>query len=333
MVAHTLPGIYGLYLVELVKRWGVTGEDLLAGSGVLPDALSDPELRISTEVAAQVLERARTLTREPALGFYLGTQMRLSAHGALGMAALSASSVREAVELAIQFIPIVTTAFGLHLRVEGRESSIILEEHADFGTARDIVLLSILISIARIGQGMTGQRLTGGYADLALPEPAYYGRLLRLGPRVRFNQPVHRLLIPTDQLSLPYTMGDSIALERARNECERILGSIDGTADTTVRVRSFMNRNRSRLPSLSEVATALHMSCRTLRRQLAAEGTSFSSLLDQERRERAILLLHSRRLPLKKIAGSLGYANVANFSRAFFRWTGRKPSEHRHSSD
>jgi AraC-like DNA-binding protein len=71
------------------------------------------------------------------------------------------------------------------------------------------------------------------------------------------------------------------------------------------------------------------MSNRTLRRQLTAEGTSFSSLLDEERRERAILLLHSRSVPLKRIAGSLGYSNVANFSRAFFRWTGRRPSEHR----
>ena len=70
-----------------------------------------------------------------------------------------------------------------------------------------------------------------------------------------------------------------------------------------------------------------------VRRQLAAEGTSFSALLDEERRERALLLLHARSVPLKKIAGSLGYANVANFARAFFRWTGRKPSEHRHSND
>ena len=332
MVAHTLPGIYALYLVELVKRWGVEADDLLAGSGIPFDALSDPQVRVSTDVCAQVLERARALTREPALGFYLGAQMRLSAHGALGMAAMSASSVREAIELAIRFMPIVTTAFGLRLRIEGREASLILEEHADFGSARDIVLLSVLISLARIGQGMTAQRVSG-YADLALPEPPYHPRLLRLGPRVRFNQPVHRLLIGTDQLALPYTMGDSIALERARTECERILDSINGAAATTARVRAFINRGKGALPTLGEVAKALHTSCRTLRRQLAAEGTSFSALLDEERHERAILMLHSRSVPLKKIAGSLGYANVANFSRAFFRWTGRRPTELRDSNE
>jgi AraC-like DNA-binding protein len=332
MVAHSLPGIYTQYLVELVKRWGVTADALLKGSGILPEALSDPHLRIPIGIAAQHLERARALTREPALGFFLGTQMRLAAHGTLGMAALSASSVREAIELAIRFMPIVTTAFSLRLRIEGREASIILEEHADFGSTRDVVLLSILVSMSRIGWGMTGQRIPG-YADLALPEPDYYGRLLRLGGRVRFDQPVHRLLIDAAQLALPYTMGDPVALQRARDECERILDSIEGAAPTAARVRSLLNRGTGRLPALGEVAAGLHLSGRTLKRQLAAEGTSFSALVDEERRERAILMLKSRNVPLKKIAGSLGYANVANFSRAFFRWTGKRPSDQRRSSD
>jgi AraC-like DNA-binding protein len=332
MVAHTFPATYTQYLIELVKRWGVTAEDLLAGSGVSTEALSDPQLRIPIDVGVAHLERARKLTGERALGFYLGTQMRLSAHGTLGMAALSASSMNEAIELAIRFLPIVTTALGLRLRVEGREASVILEEHADFGSARDIVLLSALISLSRIGWGMTGQRIPG-FIDFALPEPDYYARLLRLGARTRFNQPVHRLVLDSAQLALPYTMGDPIALRRARNECERILDSIRGASQTTSQVRSLLNRGKGRLPSLGEVAAVLHLSGRTLKRQLAAEGTSFSALVDEERRERAILLLNSRTVPLKKIAGSLGYANVANFSRAFFRWTGRRPSDHRQSSD
>src|SRR5215472_10161591 len=79
MVAHSLPGIYTQYLVELVKRWGVTADELLAGSGVVAESLTDPQLRIPIDIAARHLERARTLTREPALGFFLGTQMRLAA--------------------------------------------------------------------------------------------------------------------------------------------------------------------------------------------------------------------------------------------------------------
>ena len=43
---------------------------------------------------------------------------------------------------------------GLRLWIEGREGSIVIEENADFGTARDIVLLAILTAIWRIGEAV-----------------------------------------------------------------------------------------------------------------------------------------------------------------------------------
>jgi AraC-like DNA-binding protein len=73
----------------------------------------------------------------------------------------------------------------------------------------------------------------------------------------------------------------------------------------------------------------MHVSPRTLKRQLAGEGTSFSQIEDEERREKAMFLLGSPALSLKEIADRLGYANLANFSRAFQRWTGHTPGEHR----
>jgi AraC-like DNA-binding protein len=42
-----------------------------------------------------------------------------------------------------------------------------------------------------------------------------------------------------------------------------------------------------------------------------------------------MFLLGSPTLSLKDIADRLGYANLANFTRAFQRWTGKTPGEHR----
>ena len=44
---------------------------------------------------------------------------------------------------------------------------------------------------------------------------------------------------------------------------------------------------------------------------------------------RAMMLLASPGLSIKTVAERLGYSNVANFSRAFQRWTGMSPGEHR----
>jgi AraC-like DNA-binding protein len=97
----------------------------------------------------------------------------------------------------------------------------------------------------------------------------------------------------------------------------------------TARVRGLFGADKGALPSIEDIAQALHVSARTLKRQLAAEGTSFSLLVDEERRERAMFLLGSPALSLKDIADRLGYANLANFTRAFQRWTGQAPGEYR----
>jgi AraC-like DNA-binding protein len=66
-----------------------------------------------------------------------------------------------------------------------------------------------------------------------------------------------------------------------------------------------------------------------LKRKLAALGTSYSAILDETRRQRALLLLEDRGLPLAEIAGRLGYTELPNFTRAFRKWTGTTPAAYR----
>ena len=330
MDAHSLPGTYVLYSIELVKRWGITADELLSGTGLAPETLADPRIRVPVDSIVSILERARELTGEPCYGVFLGLQMRVSAHGYLGAAALAASTMREAIQLSIQFLPIMTTALSLRLRVEGRDASLIVEEHADFGPARDTVLLAALVGMAQIGRSLTGHELPG-YADIALPRPAYAERLQLMDARVRFEQPVHRLFFEASMLDTRYQMADPVALLGARDQCERILAALAQTPRVTARVRALMSRDKGVTPSLRTVASSMHVSPRTLKRQLAGEGTTFSQIEDEERRDKAIFLLGSPALSLKEIADRLGYANLANFSRAFQRWTGNTPGEHRAS--
>ena len=329
MMDHTMPGGYVLYSVELVKRWRITPGALLDGTGLDLELLSDPRTRVPIDKVTQIVARARSLTNEPAYGYYLGLQMGVAAHGMLGLAVMSASRTREAIDLAIRFLPVMTTALSLRLEVHGDEASLIFEENADFGAARESILLAAIIGIWRIGLALTGRELAG-HADLALPEPAYSSQIQRVGRgRLRFDQPAHRLVFDAAVLDAPYTMADPVLLQRAREECETILASRGPDAGVKARVRSLMTQAGGRPLSLGEVAQALRMSPRTLKRQLASAGTSFSAVLDEERHERALLLLRSPGASVKDVARRVGFANVANFTRAFHRWTGHSPSQHR----
>jgi AraC-like DNA-binding protein len=329
MIEHTMPGGYVLYSVELAKRWRITPDELLDGLGLDLESLSDPRTRVPVEAVTALVARARSLTREPAYGYYLGLQMGVAAHGLLGMAVMSASTTREAIDLAIRFAPIMTTALSLRLEVTDSEAALIFEENVDFGAARESILLAALIGVWHIGLALAG--LEGsGCADLALPKPAYYPQLLLVGHgRLRFDQPAHRLVFDASVLDAPYSMADPVLLQIAREQCETILASRGPDAGMKARVRSLAMRAKGRALSLEHIARSLATSPRTLKRQLAAEGTSFSEVLDEERHERALVLLRSPAASVKDVAHRLGFANIANFTRAFHRWTGQSPSEHR----
>ena len=325
---HTLPAVHVLHLAELVQRWGVTPGELLSGSGMREDALTDPDARLSVGALAALIERARSLTGEGALGVHLGLQMRVSAHGYLGFAAMTASTLREALELAVRFGPTRSTALALRLHVEGPVAALVFEENADFGAARDAVLLSMMVGLAQIGGAITGRELVGR-ADFAFPEPPYWARVAGAVPDVRFGQPANQLVFDAALLELPLVMSDRASLRLAQEQCERALDALGLDGRIVARVRGVIAKKEGGAGSLEEAAAQLHMSPRTLKRKLASQGVTYSSLAEAERRERALLLLRSSELSLDEVADRIGYSDVANFTRAFRRWTGRTPASYR----
>ena len=64
------------------------------------------------------------------------------------------------------------------------------------------------------------------------------------------------------------------------------------------------------------LAARLHMSSRTLHRQLLEEGVSLQALKDEVRREQAMDQLRRSSRPIKQIALAVGFRNEKSFSRA-----------------
>ena len=75
----------------------------------------------------------------------------------------------------------------------------------------------------------------------------------------------------------------------------------------------------------SIIAIRLGMSQRTLARHLAEEGTSFSAMLTEIRRDLATRYLRDESLSISQIAWLLGFQDLGAFSHAFKRWNGTAP--------
>jgi AraC-like DNA-binding protein len=85
-------------------------------------------------------------------------------------------------------------------------------------------------------------------------------------------------------------------------------------------------------PGIEEVAGLLHVSQRTLQRQLHTEGVSYSELVERCRYQAACNYLQQTQDAVADIAERLAYADPSSFSRAFRRWSGITPRAFRSKS-
>ena len=92
-------------------------------------------------------------------------------------------------------------------------------------------------------------------------------------------------------------------------------------------VERLVRQNLKNLPTFSDIAKALCLSERTLRRRLADKGVSYQALLDLVRKNRTLEMLENPKLSIEQIAVEVGFSDSHNFRRAFKRWTGSTPSK------
>ena len=82
-------------------------------------------------------------------------------------------------------------------------------------------------------------------------------------------------------------------------------------------------------PEVEKLGRKLALSPRTLRRRLREEGTSVSSIVARARHQLALNYLVRDELAASEIAYMLGFSDPTAFHRAFRRWQGCSPLEHR----
>jgi AraC-like DNA-binding protein len=156
-------------------------------------------------------------------------------------------------------------------------------------------------------------------------------RSLIAGP-VTFGANSNQIRIPRRELDLPSRGRDFQLLRLCMMQLERLLlrkSAGHDVPDLAASVRSLLRAQLQHGSSLEQVARALKLGTRTLRRRLEAAGVSFLELLERVRHEAAIEYLTHSADDIAGIAERVGYGDPSNFRRAFRRWTGQSPAAFR----
>ena len=319
-------------LCEVANERGIATSDILAGTGIAPADLDDPEAVVaaSDEIVA-VRKLLSAIPDHTGLGIDVGSRFRLTHLGLFGFAAMSCATFRELLDVSMRYFSL--TMLNIDVKVfEGAESCL-LEFVVDqlptdvraFFLERDVA--SIVMTVSDFALPVVA-RYADQIAVEATLDKEIVAPLLELLPGVNreFGRAHNRLYFPRAMFDEPLPQADSHTLQRCMAQCDVLMQRNEQRRGITAVVRSKLFRESGRFPTLPDVAAELDVHPRTLRRQLAEEGTSFRALLNEARSTLAVDLLCNVGLTVEEVSKRLGYTDTSTFCHAFKRWHGVPPS-------
>lgn len=147
------------------------------------------------------------------------------------------------------------------------------------------------------------------------------------GCKVHFNAQKTSVQFPANYLALPLLHRDE-GLRQLLDRQAAALLQAQPNADAFE--RNLQQALAQRLPegqgNLQAVSSAVHISPRSLQRQLQKRGKNWQQLLDDTRASLATDYLRDATLGLTDIALLLGFSEQSAFSRACKRWTDETPN-------
>lgn len=320
-------GVAGVALVvRLGVDRGVSAPRLLAGTGLDPADLEAPDGEVSAAQELRVVRNLRTTVPE-LTGTELGLRYHAGTFGALGFALLSSRSVRDAMVLALRFIDL-SHAFAIpHGELQGDELRITLATGGLPADLRDFLVERDLVAIHTVLGELTTTPVPVRRVELSrAPGGDSTTLAAALGVRPRLGADGDRLVIAADWLESEPIRANPQSLALSRQLCDEVVSRRRARAGVSRDVRVHVLQRLTDGAPMARVAGDLGWSERTLRRRLAAEGTTYQVLLDEVRAALATELLGSGRLGVEDVALRLGYAEASSLIHAFRRWHGTTPA-------
>ena len=317
-------------LLRYLAARGPDPAELIDRLALPADAAARDELAVAPEAIGELLAAAASLLAEPFLALRLPGELPLRRYELVELALRSSPTLRDGLAAAARH------AACIHPQLEGA----LIEDGDEArwyqgaprhprGLGRHVHEYGLAYVLIHARAGLEAP-LPVARAWFAHARPrGELDPLARLfGDELEFGAADSGFAFPRALLDAPLR-GDPRLLATVEALTASLPAPPVGAAALAPRVAAALRADLT--ASAAEVAAALHMSARTLQRRLESEGTTFTGVVDDTRLALAKELLADLSLPLAEIAFRCGFADLATFSRAFKRWTGKPPGQFRRS--
>jgi AraC-like DNA-binding protein len=327
----TVAASIAIDMVTQLVEGGFDAAEVCRLAGMDPAVLARPNDRIGGTTAHRLWQVAEELTGDPLIGLHVAERYRTGAISILGYVLLNCASAREALDRLCQYAALMNDGLIVDGVEAGDRVMVRLQpvkgvdnfvQH-DGRHVMETMAAGIVLTLRR----MTGAPfipLLVAFRHQAAGPVAEYHRIF--GTVVRFGQAEDRVVFTRREMETRILAADPILLAVFEGHAREQLAALDRLEGTGGRVARLIAAHLTgAAPSVDKVAASLAMSSRQLQRILREEGTTFQSLLDDVRRERALAQLRLPGATIAEVALLLGFSETSAFTRAFRRWTGLTP--------
>jgi AraC-like DNA-binding protein len=327
--AVTVPALFTRSYLALAEEHGHGSQQVLRRAGISASRIASGHELSMPEYLRLLSAVGDLLGPQVCIGVEMGWRIPPTVLGPLGAAVLSCPTGREALALCRRFWRFYGIGVTLGISTVDDVCTLSFQTQPAVVPAahRQTVLEAMVAGFARGILGLHRDASEGIVIWFDVNTPPWASSVRdRLG-NVHWGMPSCCIRFPEHLLDDPLPNASALALNDALSQCET-LERLQGkhTDDIAERVRHELVRQVDGYPNFEAVAERLHMSTRTLRRRLRDQGVGYMDLLNMARRRDALSLLERPVLEVAQIAQMLGYADPANFTRAFRQWTGLTPS-------
>jgi AraC-like DNA-binding protein len=297
---------------------------------ITPAQLAKADARMTSRQMEILSAAAMQELDDEGLGAF-SRRLPWGSYGMLARASLTAPDLGVALKRWCRHHALLTDDVHLSLTVGGATATISLEERRPVpAEMRELSLAFLLRNIHGLACWYIDSRIPLQGAGFPFPAPAHADAYAHMFPgplhfeaaqaEIRFDAQYLKLPLRRDEKALAQMLQRALAITVLQYRRDRLL---------VPQVRQALAAHPERTHSAEALARLLHVSARTLHRQLKEEGASLQQLKDEVRLERAKDLLYRTDRPVKQVAAAVGFRNEKSFSRAFRAWAGASPAAFR----
>ena len=334
MTEQTIAAGFARALLNLAVSKGAEPKLLLQRSGIDPADLADQDSRIPYGKYIALMRAGKELSGDTALALHFGEAFDISELSIVGLIGQSCDGGEEAfaqlgrynrliadVDVDGPGERLVQSRIGGDIWLVDRRSN-----PNDFPEITESSFARMACMARRYGSPSAIRAVHVTHA-----EPSYRGEYQRIFEvPVTFNSDKNALLIDPRAFSFKPSQPSRYVFGILSERAERLLKELEDSKTIRARVeRLLMPVLHTGDVSMDTIASRMALSRQTLFRRLKTEGTTFEKVLDELRHRMALNYLAGRKVTVNETAYLVGFSEPAAFSRAFRRWTGTSPREHK----